>query len=90
MCALEQRRAGQRRVVVLDSEYVFNGITEWSIMWHRHGWRVKSKEIGQRELWEAVFSLRREARPLLQFVWTPLHMKVRGYDEADALAESGR
>ena len=42
-------------VVVLDSEYVFNGITEWCIKWHRHGWRVKSKKICHRELWEEFF-----------------------------------
>ena len=30
-------------VVVLDLECVFKGITEWSIKWHRHAWRVKPK-----------------------------------------------
>ena len=28
--------------VVLDSENVFKGVTEWSIKWHWHGWWVKS------------------------------------------------
>ena len=63
-------------VVVLDSEYVFKGITELSIKWHRHSWRIKSKEIGHRDLWETIFSLRREAGSLVQFVWTLSHMKV--------------
>ena len=66
--ALERRRAGEKMVVVLESEYVFKAITEWSIKWHRQGWRVKSKEIGYRDLWEAIFSLRREAGSLLRFV----------------------
>ena len=46
-------------VVVLDSEYVYKGITEWSPKWHRHSWRVKSREVGHRDLWEAIFQLRR-------------------------------
>ena len=39
-------------VVVLDCEYVYKGITEWSVKWHRHGWRVKNREVGHRDLWE--------------------------------------
>ena len=67
-------------MVILHSEYVLKGIIEWSVKWHRHGWWVKSKDIGHRE--EAIFSLRREAGSQLQFVWTPPHMKVRGNDAA--------
>ena len=37
-------------VAVPDSEYVSTGITEWSAKWKRHGWRVKTKEIGHRDL----------------------------------------
>ena len=39
-------RAGERLVVVLDSEYVCKGVTEWSIKWRRHGWRSRGREIG--------------------------------------------
>ena len=28
-------------MVIWDSQYVLKGITEWSVKWHRHGWRVK-------------------------------------------------
>ena len=77
-------------VVVVDSEYVYKGITEWSVKWHRHGWQVKNREVGHRDLWEQIFLLRREAGSLLQLVWTPSHMQVVGNDRADALAEEGR
>ena len=53
--ALEWRRAAEKMVIVLDSEYVYKGITEWSPRWQRHGWRVKSREVGHRDLWEANF-----------------------------------
>ena len=66
------------------------GITKWAVKWHWHGWHIKSKEVGHRDMWEAIFALRREAGSLLQFVWTPSHMKVKVNDRADSLAEEGR
>ena len=66
------------------------GITEWSVKWHRHGWHVKSKQLGHRDKWETIFKLRREAGSLSQFVWTPSHMKVKGNNMADSLAKEGR
>ena len=38
--AVRSRRWEERMVVVLDSEYVFKGITQWSSKWQRHQWRV--------------------------------------------------
>ena len=88
--ALMSKRVREKTVVVLDSKYVFKRITEWSQKWHRHGWRVNSREIGHRDLWESSSSLWQEAGALVWFVWTPLHMTVKGNVEADALAEFGR
>ena len=42
-------------VVVLDSQYVYKGMTEWSVKWHRHGWRVKNTEVGHRDLGDRFF-----------------------------------
>ena len=88
--ALEQRRAAAKMVIVLDSEYVYKGITEWSPRWQHHGWRVKSREVGHRDVREAIFCLRQSARALLKFVWTPSHMQVEGNGRANNLAEDGR
>ena len=76
--ALEQRRASEKMGVVLDSEYVYKGITEWPPKWQRHGRRVKSREIGRRDLGEAFYSFRQGAGALLLSVWTPSHMKEGG------------
>ena len=56
--ALRRRRAGQHLVTVLDSEYVFKGIAEWSVKWERNGWRLRGKEIGRRDLWQEISRLR--------------------------------
>ena len=53
--ALEGRRGGERMLVILDSEYMYKGITEWSVKWHRHRWWVKNREVGHRDLWEQIF-----------------------------------
>ena len=45
--ALEQHRATEKMVIVLDSEY--KGITERSPRWQRHGCGVRSREIGHRD-----------------------------------------
>ena len=87
---MEHRQAHEKMVVILDSGYVHKGVTEWSVKWHWHGWRVKSKEVGHRDLWETIIQLRREAGSLVQFVWTPSDMKIKGNDMADSLAEEGR
>ena len=59
--ALKCRRAGEKMEVVLDSQYVHKGITYWSPKWHRHSWRVQSREMGHWDLREAIFQLRQEA-----------------------------
>ena len=46
LLALQHRRAAEKMVVVLNSEYVYKGTTEWSLKWHRHSWRVMSREVG--------------------------------------------
>ena len=90
--ALRNRGVGGRLVTVLDSEYVFKGITEWSVKWERHGWRSRGKGIGlgPRDLWQEIWQLRRAAGSHVVVLWTPSHLNVKGNDEADALAEAGR
>ena len=87
--ALQQRRAGERMVVVLDSEYVYKGITVWSAKWRHRSWRVKMKEIGHRDLWEQIWDLRQQAGSQVQVIWTPAHLSVQGNAKADELAEQG-
>ena len=88
--ALLQRRAGERLLVVMDSEYVFKGITEWSVKWQRHSWRTASGEVGHRDLWEQILWERERAGECVQLRWTPSHLGVSENQGADALAEVGR
>ena len=88
--AVLARRPGERLAVVMDSEYVFKGIMEWSPKWRRHGWRASSGEVGHRDLWETILWERERAGDELQIHWIPSHLGVQGNEEAGALAEAGR
>ena len=41
---------GGTMVVILDSKYAYKDITEWSVNWRPHGWRVKNSGVGHRDL----------------------------------------
>ena len=88
--AMLSRVAGERMVVVVDSEYVFKAITMWTERWKRHGWRTSSGEVGHRDLWEHIDWLRGEAGDKLQVRWVPSHLGVAGNEAADELAGEGR
>ena len=88
--AVLARRPGERLAVVMDSEYVFKEIMEWSPKWRRHGWRTSSGEVGHRDLWETILWERERAGDELQIHWIPSHLGVQVNEEADALAEAGR
>ena len=77
-------------VVVLDSEYVYKGVVEWSPKWRRHAWRCSTGEVGHRDLWEAILWLRESAGGDVRLRWVPSHLAVPGNEAADALAERGR
>ena len=88
--AMLSREAGERMVVVVDSEYIFKAITVWTDKWKRHGWRTSSGEVGHRDLWEHIDWLRGEAGDKLQVRWVPSHLGVAGNEAADELAGQGR
>ena len=77
-------------VVVLDSEYVYKGITQWSSKWQRHQWRVSGKDVEHKYPWIAVLAERELAGDRLQVRWVPSHLGVEGNEQADQLAEQGR
>ena len=88
--AMLSRAVGERMVIVLDSEYVFKGITIWTEKWKRHGWRTSMGEVGHRDLWEQIDLLRGMGGEQLQVRWVPSHLNVEGNEAADELAGKGR
>ena len=74
----------------MSTQYVYKGINEWSPKWRRHGWRSASREVGHRDLWEAILQLREQGGGHVRLEWTPSHVRVQGNEHADQLAEASR
>jgi ribonuclease HI len=52
------RKGGRLRVVFTsDSQYVVTGMNEWLPAWIRRGWRRKSGELGNLDLWQQAADL---------------------------------
>ena len=77
-------------VLVIDTEYVYKGITLWSPKWRRHNWCTPSGEVEHRDLWETILWERERAGDEFQLHWVPSHLGMEGNSGADVLAETGR
>ena len=76
--ALLHRWPGERLLVVMNFEYIFEGNTEWSVKWRRHTWRTASGEVGHRDLWEHILWERERGGEQVQLRWIPPHLMCQG------------
>ncbi len=84
--ALESlKRKGVRGVIITDSQYVKNGITEWIHGWKQRGWMTASKKpVKNRELWERLDELVNQHE--LKWEWVKGHAGHEHNEVADQLA----
>lgn len=72
--------------VVMDSNYVVQGITTWVYNWRRKGWVTsKNEPVENKELWQTLYSLKQEFE-CIKFVKVKGHATNVGNNKADALA----
>ena len=87
---VHKRIGAQRLLVISDSKYVINGITEWIHNWKRNGWiTADGKLVKNASLWEKM----EEARNLHEFTrfqWVKGHNGNEFNEVADKLAVSKR
>jgi len=87
--ALEAVRAlGGPLQVFSDSTYVVHCFRDrWWAGWLQRGWRTSSKkQVVNRDLWEPLIDLYRQAPDDISFVWVKGHSGNRWNDVADHLA----
>ena len=55
--AQQRQPEGKPLHMVVDSEWVLKGTTEWGVVWRRHNWQTSLGEVTHRDLWEPVLDM---------------------------------
>lgn len=75
--------------IVTDSEYVFNGATEWIQKWKMKGWKTSSREpVKNKPLWLQIDALNATIGKMskITWCWSKGHSKNLWNDYVDHLA----
>lgn len=74
-----------RVLLVTDSNYVRQGITQWLAQWRQRGWRTAdNKPVKNQDLWEILSVLAQEHE--IEWQWVKGHSGHPENDQVDALA----
>ncbi len=75
-------------LIVTDSQYVKNGITQWIHNWKRNGWKTSSKQaVKNADLWQQLES--EVAKHQIEWRWVKGHSGHPENELADQLANRG-
>ena len=86
--ALETLARPSEIVMVTDSAYVKNGVTEWIHAWKRKGWRTAGgPPVKNVELWQRLDAA--QAQHKVTWRWIKGHAGHPENERADALARAG-
>jgi ribonuclease HI len=70
--------------VYTDSQYVYNGITDWIHTWMAKNWRTSTrKEVLNKELWQSLWELTESLN--VNFIWVRGHNNDQYNEYVDAL-----
>ena len=92
MKALDVASNGQHVVIVTDSRYAMDCLTDWHKRWLQNGWRTRQgRPVENRDLIEEILQ-KIEKRDVTgsrtAFEWTKGHASVPGNVAADKLANN--
>ena len=86
--ALEALTKPSDLIIITDSVYVKNGITEWLTGWKRRGWRTAAgPPVKNVDLWQRLDAAR--TRHKVDWRWTKGHAGHAENERADELARAG-
>jgi ribonuclease HI len=86
--ALETLARPTEIIIVTDSAYVKNGITEWMAAWKRKNWRTAAgPAVKNVDLWQRLDAA--QARHGVTWRWIKGHAGHAEHERADALARAG-
>ena len=83
--ALEAFDRSAEIIVVTDSSYVRDGVTQWIHGWKRNGWKTADKKpVKNEDLWKRLDAA--QARHRVEWEWVKGHAGHPENERADALA----
>ena len=86
--ALETLEKPSKLIIITDSQYVKNGVTDWIHGWKRNGWKTSAKKpVKNVELWQRLDAA--QARHDVTWKWVKGHAGHAQNERADALARAG-
>ena len=86
--ALEALTRPSTIVIVTDSNYVKNGVTQWIHGWKRNGWKTADKKpVKNVELWQRLDAA--QAAHRVEWRWIKGHAGHAENERADELARAG-
>lgn len=84
-----EMKVAPRLLIVVDSEYVLKGVTEWSEGWVKRNWiKADKKPVVNADLWKRLLALLTKFDSLT-WCWVKGHSKDFGNEIADQLANEG-
>lgn len=81
--ALQSLSENESCSLIVDSQYLRNGITSWIFTWKKNGWKSSSGQVKNRDLWERLDSLTQNVK--IEWIWQKGHANSL-HDRADELA----
>jgi len=88
IAALEALTRESEVIVVTDSAYVKNGVTEWIHNWKRKNWRTAGgSAVKNVDLWQRLEAA--QSRHKVEWRWIKGHAGHAENERADALARAG-
>ena len=88
IAALEVLDRPSAIIIVTDSAYVKDGVTEWMAAWKSRNWRTASKHpVKNLDLWQRLDAA--QSRHTVEWRWVRGHAGHAENERADALARAG-
>ena len=76
-------------VVVMDSQYVYDGLRGATFRWRAAGWVGQSGQVCNVDLWITLLELVDSVSATVKWLRVPSHTDIAGNETADILAEEG-
>ena len=79
-----------RLAVVMDSQYVYDGLRGSAFRWRTAGWVGQSGPVCNVDLWIRALDLVDQVSATVKWIRVPKHTDIPGNERADVLADEGR